>query len=321
MKTELYPLTFVPILKEKIWGGYKLNSLFDKGTESTSKIGESWEIADLEEGQSVVKEGTLKGRTLNELLEQDPEGILGAPVYVRFGKQFPLLIKFIDAAKDLSIQVHPTDETSPTGVGKTEMWYIMQADKGAEITVGFEERITKNDFDRHIENLTIEEVLDKHKVKPGDAFFINAGRIHAIGGGVLLAEIQQTSDVTYRVYDYNRRDDSGELRDLHVKESREVLDFETTQDFKLKYDRVTNEPQTLKHHHYFKTDWLKLEQKSYTVSRPGSFTIIMVVSGDLSYTFQGISGQLKSGETLLIPADCQEVELESNGCEILEVYL
>ncbi|PHS01322.1 MAG: mannose-6-phosphate isomerase [Leeuwenhoekiella sp.] len=322
MQTSFYPLTFQPVLKEKIWGGQKLYSLFQKGNDAQAKMGESWEIADLPEGQSLVKSGDLQGKTLHELIEMNPEALLGAKVYKRFGKNFPLLIKFIDAAQDLSIQVHPTDETSPTGTGKTEMWYIMQADPGALLTVGFNKKITKEEYDKRIEDLSIEEVMDTHVVTEGDSFFINAGRIHAIGGGVLLAEIQQTSDVTYRVYDYNRKDDSGNLRDLHVAESREVLDFELTQDFKLEYDRKTsNTPQTLKHHTYFKTDWLKLEGKDYSINRTDSFTILIVVSGSLTYEGSGASGSINAGQTLLLPAANSGLTISAEACEVLEVYL
>jgi len=321
MSKTVYPMTFQPVLKEKIWGGQKLNKLFNKGNSATAKMGESWEIADLEEGQSTVSNGALQGKTLNEAILEDPAALLGAKVYDKFGPHFPLLIKFIDAASDLSIQVHPTDETSPTGVGKTEMWYIMQADKGAKLTVGFNQKITKEEYDKRIDDLSIEEVMDQHIVSEGDSFFINAGRIHAIGGGVLLAEIQQTSDVTYRVYDYNRKDDEGNLRDLHVKESREVLDFETTQDFKLEYDRsATNTPQVVKHHTYFKTEWVKLT-KPYSIKRTDSFTIIIVVSGSLNFSDGEIEGSLNAGETLLIPAASDEVTLDAESCEILEVYL
>ena len=321
MTSNHYPLTFTPVLKEKIWGGQKLYNLFKKGNDANAKMGESWEIADLTEGQSVVNNGELKGLTLKEAIAVDPEGLLGKTVYERFGQQFPLLIKFIDAASDLSIQVHPSDETSPTGVGKTEMWYIMQADKGAELTVGFKEGVTKESFSKDIENLTVVDAMDTHVVKPGDSFFINAGRIHAIGGGVLLAEIQQTSDVTYRVYDYNRKDDHGNLRDLHVEESLEVLDFNPTQDFKLEYDKEPNKPQTLKHHTYFKTDWQKLENQSYSINRKESFTILIVVSGKLEYAFNGEKTALEAGKTLLIPAKSEDVEVSAEACEFLEVYL
>lgn len=321
MKTKLYPLTFEPILKEKIWGGQKLNNRFNKGKDAHAKVGESWEIADLEEGQSIVKEGALKGKELTEIIAENPEALLGKKVAERFGKKFPLLIKFIDAAKDLSIQVHPSDATSPTGVGKTEMWYIMQADEGAKITVGFKPDMSREVFEKHIENNTVEDAMDMHEVNHGDSFFINAGRIHAIGGGVLLAEIQQTSDVTYRVYDYNRKDDNGELRELHIEESKDVLDYKDTKDFNLEYPRASNEVQTLKHHEYFKTDWLHLKDKSHTLDRGDSFTIIMVVSGTLNHKVDQHQRSLSAGQTLLIPAACDKIELEAKDCELLEVYL
>lgn len=322
MQTSFYPFTFQPVLKEKIWGGQKLNNLFKKGDDAQAKMGESWEIADLPEGQSLVDNGALKGKSLHDVITINPEALLGQKVYERFGPNFPLLIKFIDAAQDLSIQVHPTDETSPTGTGKTEMWYIMQADPGAELTVGFNTKITKEEYDERIEKLSIEEVMDTHVVKEGDSFFINAGRIHAIGGGVLLAEIQQTSDVTYRVYDYNRKDDSGNLRDLHVAESREVLDYELTQDFKLEYDReASNAPQVLKHHTYFKTDWLKLQEKEYSITRNDSFTILIAVSGSFTFESDEATGTIEAGQTLLIPAENSGVRIAADSCEVLEVYL
>ncbi|MGB3774008.1 MAG: type I phosphomannose isomerase catalytic subunit [Leeuwenhoekiella sp.] len=321
MEHKLYPLRFEPILKEKIWGGQKLNSTYNKGDDSQAKVGESWEIADLKEGQSIIKNGELSGKTLKQIIDQNPEGLLGKKVYERFGKQFPLLIKFIDAAKDLSIQVHPSDETSPTGVGKTEMWFIMQADEGAKITVGFKPNMSRDKFSEHIESNTVEEAMDLHEVHHGDSFFINAGRIHAIGGGVVLAEIQQTSDVTYRVYDYNRKDDNGELRELHIEESKDVLDYKDTKDFKLNYSKVENEVQTLKHHDYFKTDWLQLKNDEYTLSNRDSFTILMVVSGSLQYSADDSDMTLSAGQTLLIPAEYSEFNVKAKDCELLEIYL
>lgn len=321
MKTKYYPLTFTPVLKEKIWGGNKLHKLFDKGDSAEVKLGESWEIADLTEGQSVVNNGALKDLTFREVIDQDPEALMGEPVYKRFGKQFPLLIKFIDAAGDLSIQVHPDDTNSPTGRGKTEMWYIMQADKGAKLTVGFNQKSSRKEFANHIKNHTVEDVMHTHLVQPGDAFFIKAGRIHAIGAGVLLAEIQQTSDVTYRVYDYNRKDDSGKLRDLHIEESLAVLDYETTQDFKLNYDKNTSGAQVLKHHTYFKTDWVQVDKNNYWIDRADSFTIIIVVSGNITYVFENTVYNLSAGQTVLIPAACTAVEIKKSSGKFLEVYL
>ena len=321
MKTEFYPLTFNPILKEKVWGGHKLYTQFHKGDNASAKVGESWEIADLDEGQSIVKNGDLAGKSLKELIDQDPEGLLGKKVYDRFGKQFPLLIKFIDAAKDLSIQVHPSDENSPTGTGKTEMWYIMQADTGAKLTVGFVPGMSREKFEQDIADDTVEEAMNTHEVSAGDSFFINAGRIHAIGGGIVLAEIQQTSDVTYRVYDYNRPDDSGNLRPLHIKESLDVLDYTDNQDFKLEYNKEANTVKTLKHHTYFKTDWVEVKEKPYKIKREDSFTIIIAVDGKCEYDFNGTKHELLTGRSLLIPAAYGELTLNAEDAKILEVYL
>ncbi len=323
MSKDLYPLKFKPILKEKIWGGSKLNTFLHKDSDS-NQVGESWEISDVEGDFSIVAKGDLQGKTLRSLIEQYQSELVGKSIYEHFQNKFPLLIKFIDAKENLSVQLHPDDVLAKkrhNSFGKTEMWYIMQADEGAKLTVGFNQKITKEEYDKRIDDLSIEEVMDQHIVSEGDSFFINAGRIHAIGGGVLLAEIQQTSDVTYRVYDYNRKDDEGNLRDLHVKESREVLDFETTQDFKLEYDRsATNTPQVVKHHTYFKTEWVKLT-KPYSIARTDSFTIIIVVSGSLNFSDGEVEGSLNAGETLLIPAASAEVTLDAESCEILEVYL
>ena len=321
MTTEFYPFIFQPILKEKVWGGQKLHAHFHKGNNADAKVGESWEIADLKEGQSIVKNGDLTGKTLKQLINMNPDGLLGEKVHKRFGKQFPLLIKFIDAAKDLSIQVHPSDENSPTGTGKTEMWYIMQADPGAKLTVGFVPHMSRDKFEGHIEENTVEEAMDTHEVNAGDSYFINAGRIHAIGGGIVLAEIQQTSDVTYRVYDYNRPDDDGNLRELHIEDSLKVLDYKNAQDFKLDYDRKPNTVETLKHHTYFKTDWLEIKEEPHTISRKDSFSIVIVVSGKLNYTFKGQQSELLAGQSLLIPANCENVTLNATDCQILEVSL
>lgn len=328
MKNELYPLIFEPVLKEKVWGGHKLYERFHKGDDASlpdrqagAKVGESWEIADLQEGQSIVKEGALSGRTLHEVIEMNPDGLLGKRVHKRFGTDFPLLIKFIDATKDLSIQVHPSDENSPTGTGKTEMWYIMQADPGAELTVGFVPGMTREKFEKHIKDDTVEEAMNTHEVNAGDSYFIHSGRIHAIGGGIVLAEIQQTSDVTYRVYDYNRPDDNGNMRELHIKESLDVLEYKDTQDFRLDYDRKPNAVQTLKHHKYFKTDWLEIKGAPHKITRDDSFTIIIVVAGKISYTYDGENHELLAGTSFLIPAACKEVVLNASEAEILEVYL
>src|SRR6056297_3527835 len=213
-----YPIKFNPILKEKIWGGKKLKSILNKQT-NRDDLGESWEISGVTGNISVVANGEFKGFSLKDLLEEYKEKILGEKIYKEFDTDFPLLIKFIDANTELSVQLHPNDELAQqrhNSFGKTEMWYIMQADEGAKINIGFKESVSKEDYISRLEEGKIVELLNFEEVKKGDSFFINTGKVHAIGAGVLLAEIQQTSDVTYRIYDWDRTDDDGNSRELHT---------------------------------------------------------------------------------------------------------
>ena len=227
--TELYIFKFSPILKEKLWGGTKLMDKLGKSSME-QQIGESWEISDVEGDCSIVQEGALQGKTLRNLVETYKDKLVGKKNYNRFGNKFPLLIKFIDAKKDLSVQLHPDDtiaQQKHDSFGKTEMWHIVQADQNAAIIVGFKDRITKAQYQHHVQAKTIEDVLNRVEVKPGDTFFVYPGLIHAIGAGVLLAEIQQTSDVTYRIYDWDRKDKNGKTRELHQEEALEAIDFKT----------------------------------------------------------------------------------------------
>jgi len=227
--TTWNPLKFQPLFKYRIWGGDKLKTQLHKNYEGDN-IGESWEISDVENDETQVLEGDFKGYTLKALIKEFKGEFLGESVYEQFGESFPLLIKFIDAKTPLSIQVHPNNKMAKerhNSFGKNEMWYIMQADKDAEIIVGFEEEINKDQFKNHLDNKTVLDVMHHETVKKGDTFYIPTGRIHAIGAGVVLAEIQQTSDITYRVYDYDRVDKAtGKTRDLHNDLAIDVLDFE-----------------------------------------------------------------------------------------------
>ena len=205
MRADLYLLKFEPILKEKIWGGAKLKNLFNKKSIS-AKTGESWEISDLENNASVVANGPLAGISIQELLKEYKAELVGKKVFENFGIKFPLLIKYIDAAENLSIQLHPDDviaKEKHNSFGKTEMWYIVQADEGAELILGFKEPISKSKYVELVESNELPQALNRVKVAVGDAFIIPPGLIHAIGEGVVLAEIQQTSDVTYRIYDWD----------------------------------------------------------------------------------------------------------------------
>ncbi|MCH7524385.1 MAG: class I mannose-6-phosphate isomerase, partial [Bacteroidetes bacterium] len=233
MQFELYPLKFQPILKEKIWGGQKLKTLLNKQNDLPN-IGESWEISDVDGDTSIVINGELKGKTLKELLELFKGDLIGEKNYKIFGNKFPLLIKFIDAKEDLSIQLHPNDELAAkrhNSFGKTEMWYVMQADVGSNLIIGFNKRITPETYLNYLEEKTLPKILNFDKVKEGDSYFIEVGRVHAIGAGVVLAEIQQTSDITYRVYDWDRVDDEGNSRDLHIDLAIDAIDINMKYDF------------------------------------------------------------------------------------------
>ncbi len=321
--THWYPIQFQPILKEKIWGGQQLKTFLSK-TDKDLPFGESWEIADLPNGQSVVTQGELKGQALGEVISAFAKAVLGAPVVDRFGENFPLLIKYIDAADDLSVQLHPDDalaEALHGGKGKTEMWYIMKAAPGAQLIIGFEDDMTPEKFDASVANGTVNDHLQYIDVKAGDSFFIQAGLIHAIGKGVVLAEIQQTSDITYRVYDYDRAQPDGSLRELHVENARKALTYTNPDNYILTHDPTKIGAQVLKHCPFFKTDIIVLGTSPYTIDRQESFTVLMVVVGKMTCIHDDNVYELALGETVLIPAACTSVQVEGEGAKFLEVYL
>ncbi|NER09179.1 type I phosphomannose isomerase catalytic subunit [Muriicola jejuensis] len=318
----MYPLKFHPILKERLWGGTKLAEKLNKPI--TSDItGESWELSGVKEDVSRVANGDLKGTSLNELIDQWGERLLGRSVMERFGSEFPILIKFIDAKQDLSIQLHPHDELARSrhnSFGKTEMWYIMDADEDANLIVGFNQPMTREKYVRSLEDRTLLDYMNYERVKPGDTFFINTGKIHAIGAGVLLAEIQQTSDITYRVYDFDRRDKEGKLRELHTDLALDAIDFEKKDDFVVTYERKQDVVNPMVDCPYFKTQFLNLQKDLVrdTQSRD-SFTIFMCVHGEAVIANENGSASLKKGETVLLPASSARIEIRTSGCELLEV--
>lgn len=319
-----YPIRFTPILKEKIWGGNKLNKILHKPTTSPT-TGESWEISGVRGDVSVVENGPLKGQSLNAILERYMEQLLGKENFKKFGTEFPLLIKFIDAKTELSVQLHPHDALAKkrhNSFGKTEMWYIMQADEGAEINIGFKKSISEAEYLDHLGSGKITELLNFEKVQKGDSFFINTGKVHAIGAGVLLAEIQQTSDVTYRIFDWNRVDAEGKSRELHTDLALDAIDFEKKEDFRLKYSKVENESSNIASCEYFTTNFLPIKGgiiKNY--SGLDSFVIYMCVSGEALISINGNSEKIIQGETLLIPAENDEVRITSEAVELLEVFV
>lgn len=321
----LYPLKFTPLAKYRIWGGNKLNSFLQKSFTEES-IGESWEISGVSGDETLVSEGFLAGKTLQQMIQEYQDILVGKHVFETFQEQFPLLIKFIDAKTPLSIQVHPHDAIAKErhqSFGKNEMWYIMDAEEDAEIIVGFQSELTKEKYTEYLNNDQILDVLNTVKTKTGDAFYIPTGRVHAIGAGVLLAEIQQTSDVTYRIYDYNRVDQAtGKTRELHNDLALDVIDFNVYDVYKTSYEVLENQSNTLIHSPYFKSNILRLTQpiaKDYTDM--DSFVIYICTNGAFEIMINQEKYQVNKGETILIPACLKNLELlPKNHAEILEVY-
>lgn len=318
---EIYPLKFQPVYKERLWGGNKLRTVLEKEVDGDT-VGESWELSGVPGDATTLVNGPYAGKTLPELIGEFPEEVLGDEVLERFGKEFPILIKFIDARLDLSIQLHPGDELARTrhnSFGKTEMWYIMDADPGAELIVGFREDVSRERYQQALDRGTLTDLLHYQPVSPGDAFFINSGKIHAIGGGILLAEIQQSSDVTYRVYDFNRRDTHGNLRELHTDLALDAIDYKRREDFVLDYSKNPNTANRLARSPYFNTDFLKLDRDRDLQLDGKSFSIFMCLSGTATLEAGGVAEKFGKGETLMLPAACREALLKTSGCEILHV--
>ena len=323
MKNTLYPLKFRPILKDKIWGGTKLNTLLHKDSQLPD-IGESWEISDVEGDTSVVSNGSLKNHSLKELLSTYKDELIGKKNYEKFGNKFPLLIKFIDAKEDLSIQLHPNDELAAIrhdSFGKTEMWYVMQADEGANLIVDFNQKMTPELYLEHLDNKTLPEILNFDKVKAGDTYFIEVGRVHAIGAGVLLAEIQQTSDITYRIYDWERKDDFGNERELHTDLAIDAIGFDMDDNFRIDYDKGSNQSNEMVSCPYFTTNYLKIDKEIQKQNVHDSFVIYICVEGEAEIKTKNYSEVIKKGETILIPAVMTSYQISSKNATLLEVYV
>ena len=325
---NLYPLKFKPIYKEKIWGGRTLETKLNKKLPNGKLIGESWEISGVNGDESVVENGFLQGNTINELIEIYMGDLIGDKVYEKYGLEFPVLIKYIDANDKLSIQVHPDDQIAKkrhNAYGKTEMWYVINAEENAKLISGFKKELTKEEYLNHLNNNTLEEILNFETVKKGDVFFIPAGRVHAICKGILLAEIQQTSDITYRIYDWNRTGKNGNSRELHTDLAADVIDFKHYNNYKTDYsERKNDKIINLADNKHFKTNLLQLdkafEKDIYSID---SFIIYMIVEGEIVLKYNEGEMYLKTGETVLIPAEMNSIELtpENNKAKLLEVYL
>lgn len=326
--TELYPLKFTPILKEKIWGGNRLKDVFGKNVGTIEKCGESWEISAVQENISVVSNGYLKGNNLEELIEVFMGDLVGDKVYEKFGIEFPLLIKLIDASDDLSIQVHPDDQLAKerhNAFGKTEMWVIAEAEKDAKLIAGFNTKVDKAKYLEHFNNGSLLSILNSEKALAGDAFFIPPGTIHATGKGILFAEIQQTSDITYRIYDYDRKDKEGKLRELHTDLSIDAIDYKSEAKSHIEYETIENKINNLVDCEYFTTNILNLtasiERDIYELD---SFVIYLCMDGEVALTYdENEVISLSKGETILVPASLHDFGLipRNQKAQLIEVYI
>ena len=317
MRIEWAPLRFEPILMEKIWGGQRLAETLAKANPSKATIGESWELSTVPGQISRVVEGPLYGKGLDELLATHGESIMGKRLFHKYGPNFPLLIKFLDANQDLSIQVHPNDALAQArhqSLGKSEMWYVMQAEAPAKLICGFKEAIDPEEFLGRVKRGQILEVLNTEQVQEGDVYYIPAGRIHTIGAGLLIAEIQQSSDVTYRIYDFDRVDKQGNNRELHIQEALAALDFATYPSYKSPYQADQEGRQALVQCPYFQTDFVHLGSKLQELgieSQAKPFTLTVVDGEGVIHWGRDRSQKIKRGEVWLLPVALGEFAVHS----------
>lgn len=322
---ELYPLKFIPILKPTIWGGHKLGTILNKPLGNSDAYGESWEISGVEGDISVVKEGALQGKTLTAIINKYKGGLIGNKVYQHFGEKFPLLIKFIDANQDLSIQVHPDDVLAKkrhNSYGKTEMWYVIDAEKDATLISGFNKETNKEEYLKSFNSGKLTELLNKEQATNDDVFFLPAGRVHTIGKGLMIAEVQQTSDITYRIYDFDRVDKDGNKRELHVEEALDAIDFNYYDDYKTAYDQTQKQVELATSNYFICNRILSQSATTKNYSSIDSFIILMVLEGGGALQTNDGAYQYNKGDTYLIPASINEVIINpESSSKILEIYL
>jgi len=318
---KFYPITFFPIIKERIWGGTKLQEFLNKTLE-IHNAGESWEISNVSNSVSIANNGVLKGKSLSEIIDLYPEEILGKKVMSIYGKEFPLLFKFLDSKHDLSIQLHPNGALAKkrhNSFGKTEMWYVLQADKDARIVVGFKENSTQKEYLRHLEDKTVVSLLDEIPVKKGDVFLLETGTIHAIGAGILIAEIQQTSDVTYRIYDWDRVDAEGKERELHTDLALDAINYNKVES-KIDYPIIGNKKNSIVENTYFTTNIIPLDGIYEWDKTKDVFTVLMCTEGSFSLTIDNEVFYYKKGDTVLIPAIIDAFFMQGNA-SVLEISI
>ncbi len=323
----LYPLKFHPIYKPKLWGGQKIAEKLNK-ENIPPHCGESWEISGVSDNLSIVSNGFLAGNSIQEILEVYMADLVGKANYEKFGNEFPLLIKYIDASQQLSVQVHPMDELAKKrhhAYGKTEMWYVIEAEQDSTIITGFNRELSKHDFVEHLNNNQVTDLLNiETNIQRGDVFYIPAGRIHSIGKGVLLAEIQQTSDITYRIFDWNRKDLDGNPRELHWELAIDAINFEHFSSYKTPYDKNTNTANKVINSPYFTTNYLPFNKPvERSFFEEDSFVIYMAVSGNFTIEYDKKEITVLHGETILIPAEITDFKLIplDSIVEVLEIYI
>ena len=323
---SLYPLKFNPIFKEKIWGGQKIKTIFNKNFSPLPNCGESWELSGVEENISVVSNGFLKGNNLEEIAEIYMCDLLGEKNYEKYGTQFPILVKFIDSNDWLSLQVHPNDALAMKRHkqnGKSEMWYILHAEKNAQLISGFNKELSEKTYLEKLNNGSLSEVLNYEKAVKGDVFYVPAGRIHALGPGICLAEIQQTSDVTYRIHDWGRVDDKGNSRELHTEQSLEAIDFKRYDDYKLNGTKVLNQSTNMVKSPHFTSNIIAID-KPYVCDYYSldSFVIYVCTEGKFKIIYENGEESVQMGETVLIPATLSEIKIiPEEKATILEVFI
>lgn len=328
MKTSLYPYLFAPNLHETIWGGDSLCP-FKGLTPHENPVGESWEVSAVPSSPDTISNGAEKGKDLISVIAADPEAILGKAVSKQYGGKMPLLVKFIDAKKDLSIQVHPNDEMANRvhgKMGKTEMWYVLDAKPGSYLYCGFKSEISKEEYKQRIADGTITDVLARHEVKAGDVFYIPAGRVHAICSGIMLAEIQQSSDVTYRIFDYNRPGLDGKPRELHTELAAEALDFSVSDSYGSDYSHEANKPNVILDTEFFCVRVSDLDKPChYDMKGFDSFVVCMCLKGDCKIKVKETGDELvlKEGYTCLIPAAIADYEITPVGekTKVLDAFI
>lgn len=326
-RSSLYPLKFQPIFKDKLWGGHKIKTVLGKEFGDLPNCGETWELSGVNGNISTISNGALTGEDLRTTLSREKEALVGSRNYEVYGDEFPLLIKFIDANQDLSIQVHPDDALAAErhdSKGKTEMWYVMQADEGASLISGFNQEVDKSSYLAYFESGKLTEILNREEVQANDVFFLPAGRVHTIGKGLLIAEIQQTSDITYRIYDFDRVDSEGNKRELHVEEALDAIDFKKYDQYKTSYVDQSNTRVQLERCEFFTTNKLTLDQPM-AIDLPDldSFKIYICLEGRANIHYgEDSSESIAMGEVVLVPATLTNYTIEPEGqVKLLESYI